>query len=71
MFSTSNISKKLTYRKYYNELIDLIKINLNNTYKIIVAPGPDEIEQAKQINADCILDNGIYFYINISQLYNR
>ena len=51
---------------YYNELIDLIKINLNNTYKIIVAPGPDEIEQAKQINADCILDNGKP--INISQL---
>ena len=51
---------------YYNELIDLIKINLNNTYKIIVAPGPNEIEQAKQINADCILDNGKP--INISQL---
>ncbi len=51
---------------YYNELIDLIKINLNNTYKIIVAPGPNEIEQAKQINADCILDNGKS--INISQL---
>ncbi len=51
---------------YYNELIDLIKLNLNNTYKIIVAPGPNEIEQAKKINADCILDNGKP--INISQL---
>ena len=51
---------------YYNELIDLIKINLNNTYKIVVAPGPNEIEQAKKINADCILDNGKP--INISQL---
>ena len=51
---------------YYNELIDLIKINLNNTYKIIVAPGPNEIEQTKQINADCILDNGKP--LNISQL---
>ena len=61
-------SPHLTQKKwpYYNELIDLIKINLNNTYKIIVAPGPDEIEQAKQINADCILDNGKP--INISQL---
>ena len=61
-------SPHLTKKKwpYYNELIDLIKINLNNTYKIIVAPGPDEIEQAKQINADCILDNGKH--INISQL---
>ena len=61
-------SPHLTQKKwpYYNELIDLIKINFNNTYKIIVAPGPDEIEQAKQINADCILDNGKP--INISQL---
>ena len=61
-------SPHLTQKKwpFYNELIDLIKINLNNTYKIIVAPGPDEIEQAKQINADCILDNGKS--INISQL---
>ena len=61
-------SPHLTQKKwpYYNELIDLIKINLNNTYKIIVAPGPNEIEQAKQINADCILDNGKP--INISQL---
>ena len=61
-------SPHLTQKKwpYYNELIDLIKINLNNTYKIIVAPGPDEIEQAKQINADCILDNKKH--INISQL---
>ena len=61
-------SPHLTQKKwpFYNELIDLIKINLNNTYKIIVAPGPNEIEQAKQINADCILDNGKS--INISQL---
>ena len=61
-------SPHLTQKKwpYYKELIDLIKINLNNTYKIIVAPGPNEIEQAKQINADCILDNGKS--INISQL---
>ena len=61
-------SPHLTQKKwpYYNELIDLIKINLNNTYKIIVAPGPNEIEQAKQINADCILDNGKP--INISKL---
>ena len=61
-------SPHLTQKKwpYYNELIDLIKINLNNTYKIIVAPGPNEIDQAKQINADCILDNGKP--INISQL---
>ena len=61
-------SPHLTQKKwpYYKELIDLIKINLNDTYKIIVAPGPNEIEQAKQINADCILDNGKS--INISQL---
>ena len=51
---------------FFNELIDIININFKETYKIIVAPGPNEIEQAKQVKADCILDNGKP--ISISQL---
>ena len=54
MLTTFN-SKKWPY---YNELIDIIKSNFNDKYKIIVAPGPNEIDQAKKIKADCILDNG-------------
>ena len=43
---------------YYNELIEKIKNKYNNQYKIVVAPGPDEINDSKDINALCILDNG-------------
>ena len=38
----------------------------NNEYKIIVAPGPNEIKEAKEIDALCILDNGKA--LDISQL---
>ena len=60
------VSESMYSGPFFNELIDLIKINFKDTYKIIVAPGPNEIKQAKQIKADCILDNGKS--IKISQL---
>lgn len=61
-------SPHLTQKKWphYNELIKLIKYQYKDQYKIIVAPGPNEISDAKAINADCILDNGKS--ISISQL---
>mgnify|MGYP001320827338 CR=1 FL=1 len=43
---------------YYNELIDLIKSKYQDQYKIVVAPGPSEIKEAKEIKAICLLDNG-------------
>ena len=51
---------------YYNQLIEIIKNKYNDQYKIVVAPGPDEINEAKEINALCILDNNQA--LNISQL---
>jgi len=51
---------------YYNELIEKIKNKYNDQYKIVVAPGPDEINESKDINALCILDNGKA--LDISQL---
>ena len=51
---------------YYNELIEKIKRQYNDQYKIVVAPGPDEINDSKNINALCILDNGKA--LDISQL---
>ncbi len=51
---------------YYNELIEKIKNKYNNQYKIVVAPGPDEINESKDINALCVLDNGKA--LDISQL---
>jgi len=53
-------SEHLSIKKwpYYNELIKLIRDKYQNQYKIIIAPGPSEIKNAKKIDADCILDNG-------------
>ena len=51
---------------YYNDLIKLIKKKFENQFKIIVAPGPDEIKDASNINSVCILDNGKA--LDISQL---
>ncbi len=61
-------SPHLTQKKwpYYNELIKKIKSQYNDQYKVVVAPGPDEINESKDINALCVLDNGKA--LDISQL---
>jgi len=51
---------------YYNELIELIKKKYNDKYKVVVAPGPTEINETKNINAISILDNEKV--LDISQL---
>jgi ADP-heptose:LPS heptosyltransferase len=51
---------------YYNELIELIKNKFKDRYKIVVAPGPSEVNEAKNINAISILDKNKV--LNISQL---
>ena len=53
-------SPHLTQKKwpYFNQLIQGIKDKYQDQYKIVVAPGPDEIKDAKDIDALCILDNG-------------
>ena len=61
-------SKHLTSKKwpYYNELIKMINEKFNNTYKVVLAPGPNEIKEASDINALCVLNNGRA--LDISQL---
>ena len=61
-------SPHLTTKKwpYYNDLISMINEKYESIYKVIVAPGPDEINEASKINALCILDNGKA--LDISQL---
>jgi ADP-heptose:LPS heptosyltransferase len=51
---------------YYNELIEIIKSKHNNKYKIVLAPGPSEINETKEINALTLLDNEKI--LDISQL---
>ncbi len=61
-------SPHLTSKKwpYYNDLISIITEKLGNKFKVVTAPGPDEIKDASNINALCILDNGKA--LDISQL---
>jgi len=61
-------SPHLTSKKwpYYNDLINMINEKFENSYKIIVAPGPNEIKESSDVNALCVLDNGKA--LDISQL---
>ena len=51
---------------YYNDLISIINEKLQNKFKVVIAPGPDEIKEASSVNALCVLDNGKA--LDISQL---
>ncbi len=51
---------------YYNDLIKIISKKFNNKYKIVIAPGPNEISQAKDFKATCVLNKNEA--ITISQL---
>ncbi len=61
-------SPHLTIKKWphYNKLIELVINKYGSEYKIVTAPGPSEINDAKEINALALLDNGRA--LNISQL---
>ena len=51
---------------YYNDLIKLILKKFGNKYKVVTAPGPVEINDAKEINALAILNDGKA--LDVSQL---
>ena len=51
---------------YYSELIKLIKDKFGSEYKVVTAPGPDEIDDARKFNVVNILDNDKA--LNLSQL---
>ena len=61
-------SHHLTLKRwpYFNNLINLIKTKYKDQFKIITAPGPNEIDEANQYDAIKILDNGKA--VSISQL---
>ena len=52
-------SPKLKKKKwpYYKELIQKLKQEFKNKYSILLAPGPNEVEEANQLNAKVILEN--------------
>ena len=61
-------SPHLTIKKwpFFNDLIKLVLNKFGEEYKIVTAPGPDEINDAKEINGLALLDNGRS--LDISQL---
>ena len=44
----------------------MINEKSDNKFKAVIAPGPDEIKEASNVNALCVLDNGKA--LDISQL---
>ena len=52
-------SKKLPQKKwpYFKALILRLKQDYKNKYPILVAPGPEEIREANELNAKTVLDN--------------
>ena len=57
---------KLKKWPFYNDLISLILKKFDNQYQIVVAPGPNEISEARDIRALCILKDSKA--LNISEL---
>ena len=52
-------SKKHPQKKwpYFKELISRLKKEYKNKYPILIAPGPEEISEANELNAKTVLDN--------------
>ncbi len=51
---------------YYDQLIGLIKDKFGSEYKVVTAPGPDEIDDARKFDAISVLDGDKA--LNLSQL---
>ena len=52
-------SSKLKNKKwpYYKELIQKLKQEFKNKYSVLLAPGPNEIKEANELNAKVVLEN--------------
>ena len=53
-------SKKHQQKKwpFFKNLISKFRQAYKNKYSVLVAPGPDEIDEAKELNAKIVMDNG-------------
>ena len=59
-------SPKLHKKKwpYYKDLISLLKRDFSKEFNIAIAPGPNEIDEAKKFDVNVILNNGLPLNIN-------
>ena len=53
-------SKKHLNKKwpFFKDLVSMIKQEYKNSYAVLIAPGPEEIDEANEFNAKSVLDNG-------------
>jgi len=53
-------SKKHQNKKwpFFKDLISRIRREYKNNYSILIAPGPDEFDEANELNAKIVMDNG-------------
>jgi len=53
-------SKKHQNKKwpFFKDLISRIRREYKNNYSVLIAPGPDEFEEANRLNAKIVMDNG-------------
>ena len=53
-------SKKHQNKKwpFFKDLVSMIKQEYKNSYAVLIAPGPEEIDEANEFNAKSVLDNG-------------
>ncbi len=67
-------SPKLKNKKwpYFKELIQKLKQEFKNKYSVLLAPGPNEIKEADELNAKVILENNEYVKLKtlISLIYS-
>ena len=66
LFPFCSAHLKIKKWPYYNNLIEIIRNKFKDRYKIIVAPGPSETEDAKDYNTTSIMDGDKI--LDISQL---
>ena len=52
-------SKKLPQKKwpFFKDLISKLKQDYKNKYPVLLAPGPDEVDEANELNAKVVLEN--------------
>ncbi len=55
LFVQKNFQKKKW--PFFKDLILRLKQDYKNKYPILLAPGPDEIDEANELNAKVVLDN--------------
>ena len=58
-FCYFHFALKTTQKKwpFFRELISKLKQDYKNKYPILLAPGPNEIDEANQLNGKVVLDN--------------